>query len=1024
MAEIKKILVNRPNVGDTSHYNFDENDTTQLYVDSTGLPKNNDKFQKKDLFTRSVGDNVNEKIIERNLKYEAESFIKIENLYISNTGVDGTTKNNHVAAWIFSQEAYGGDPTRDGYTTIKNKLNDHDEWKFYSQGFGSRGQGTDIGNIENVEASAIVSNFGADSAQVTLGNFEGQTLDFNTDGGLDAFELSNLETSGLQTSLFNESQYNPIFIIVWMRGHKKVAWPVKTDERKRRYDIFKISNEELFQKSGDNFFGLTYQNNFTSATATRTGEGGGGARKAAWRVSSLSLQINTQAGVENRFSDENEYADAIKQVLPRVSINENSFNSLEWLSLIDPKTQLDNLQTSGEGSVDEGESIAINRHPDFVPITTFGFSQNNRLADTFIDLQSYNYDFDSILKASSPLNVTFQVKITNIDGSEILPYPQSTGVQYFYYFVIDWNDEDEKFLTIDDWLNSKPENDFEYLELINQNLYKLKKVKFFPSLFQEGADTVEDFLEPYADLEFPTFLEEFNIITDDDDTITYESGFTNGGLPAFVNITYYGKINQKDIDRWNELDRPDIAYYLEQNEIHLPVVLDEVSLFALNAFSLGNPPYTIPNDTSQQIIDYVNYLMDNGQLENPNLRLPSVGEEEYRLPESFLTLPEYDLYGEGLSNVYTTPGIKNVKFIMFTSFQDFSNPTEEFEGEPEQEIEIGKSPEFEIGRWKLVTSRFYLDIPPSEYPDFSDVGGADYTTIPWPFTTVMIGGVSENSKYKNSIRNTLSGGKIGKFDIIDEKFLINDLENDELGVNIETMDLEQIRYFNTGVYDINTLLNISLEGTSEIIYDTNINFFSDIDVAQSLGYDNEFDPNFLATLPFPEYFEQFNVSNDNANIVNSIDAERWNNFFRRPDVGSLILYLIGEVEFPTEYTYPDYVNAFSTVDDIPSGVVTNIENFYNDFSFWDGETNKFPLESSVGQIFISDNLDNDLKQNCKLELNTGNLTGNSILDTSGNSNKGLLIGDYKVKKLGKGQPMRRDSFIKVPKKTNNSKGAL
>ena len=59
-----------------------------------------------------------------------------------------------------------------------------------------------------------------------------------------------------------------------------------------------------------------------------------------------------------------------------------------------------------------------------------------------------------------------------------------------------------------------------------------------------------------------------------------------------------------------------------------------------------------------------------------------------------------------------------------------------------------------------------------------------------------------------------------------------------------------------------------------------------------------------------------------------------------------------------------------------------------------------------------------------MELNTGNLTGKSIYDSSGNSNKGLLIGDYKVKKSRKGEPMRRDSFIKVPKKTSNSDGAL
>ena len=100
------------------------------------------------------------------------------------------------------------------------------------------------------------------------------------------------------------------------------------------------------------------------------------------------------------------------------------------------------------------------------------------------------------------------------------------------------------------------------------------------------------------------------------------------------------------------------------------------------------------------------------------------------------------------------------------------------------------------------------------------------------------------------------------------------------------------------------------------------------------------------------------------------------------------------------------------------------ENGYQISSYWDGFVNKFPMESSVGQIFISDNQDSDLKQNCKLELNTAELSGKTIIDSSGNSNKGILIGDYKVKKTKKGEPMRRDSFIKVPKKTGNTKGAL
>ena len=96
-----------------------------------------------------------------------------------------------------------------------------------------------------------------------------------------------------------------------------------------------------------------------------------------------------------------------------------------------------------------------------------------------------------------------------------------------------------------------------------------------------------------------------------------------------------------------------------------------------------------------------------------------------------------------------------------------------------------------------------------------------------------------------------------------------------------------------------------------------------------------------------------------------------------------------------------------------------LPNPYYDKTHWDGFVNKFPSESSVGQIFISDNQDKNLKQNCQVELNTGNIIGKTITDSTGNGSKGLLMGDYKVKKVRKGEPMRRDSFIKVPKKTGN-----
>jgi hypothetical protein len=101
-------------------------------------------------------------------------------------------------------------------------------------------------------------------------------------------------------------------------------------------------------------------------------------------------------------------------------------------------------------------------------------------------------------------------------------------------------------------------------------------------------------------------------------------------------------------------------------------------------------------------------------------------------------------------------------------------------------------------------------------------------------------------------------------------------------------------------------------------------------------------------------------------------------------------------------------------------------NSYKNTEYWNGDNPEttFSEETSVGQIFIYENSDPILVDSCKLELNTGNLTGNSIDDSSGNVNKGLLIGDYNIKKTQKGQPMIRDSFIKVPKKNSNTDGAL
>ena len=98
---------------------------------------------------------------------------------------------------------------------------------------------------------------------------------------------------------------------------------------------------------------------------------------------------------------------------------------------------------------------------------------------------------------------------------------------------------------------------------------------------------------------------------------------------------------------------------------------------------------------------------------------------------------------------------------------------------------------------------------------------------------------------------------------------------------------------------------------------------------------------------------------------------------------------------------------------------------YWDCRDWYSERNYcFSDETSVGQIFINDNIDSELVDSCKFEINTSNLIDKSIYDSSGNGNKGMVIGDYKIKKQDKDISMEKDSYIKIPKKGGGSGGAI
>ena len=73
----KHIVEDKPLLGNISQYTFGSGETDFSYENSTSLPENKDRFQNKDLNITAVGDKVNERILERNLKEDSNGFIRI-----------------------------------------------------------------------------------------------------------------------------------------------------------------------------------------------------------------------------------------------------------------------------------------------------------------------------------------------------------------------------------------------------------------------------------------------------------------------------------------------------------------------------------------------------------------------------------------------------------------------------------------------------------------------------------------------------------------------------------------------------------------------------------------------------------------------------------------------------------------------------------------------------------------------------------------------------------------------------------
>ena len=256
-----------------------------------------------------------------------------------------------------------------------------------------------------------------------------------------------------------------------------------------------------------------------------------------------------------------------------------------------------------------------------------------------------------------------------------------------------------------------------------------------------------------------------------------------------------------------------------------------------------------------------------------------------------------------LYNQYESPGIKHIKVVVFSTITDDLN----------KELALVV---------KTVDIKINLGLDDVYIEDFTEVGGPDFVFIPWPSpgNWPIIGGIDDNSKYIQSLKKVINGDNFLESEYIEKTYAEKALLNDNIGVSLGNVDMEQTRCFVDGTYDLGKLLGIE-----------------------------------------SAYMNIQNYKGDNI-------------------------------------FYP-----------------------HSDSFYWDGIVNFFSKETSVGSIFIYENLDSDLLSSCIFEFNYGESDFSKVRDFSGNGNVGIFIGDYSISKQNKNIQLRRDATMKIPKIDNKDR---
>lgn len=509
-------------------------------------------------------------------------------------------------------------------------------------------------------------------------------------------------------------------------------------------------------------------------------------------------------------------------------------------------------------------------------------------------------------------------------------------------------------------------------------------------------------LNPKYDMDFVGFPSEFYTAANEDGTSqTPSKYFDNSKIHDFRPITFVSSSFDIDLQGYHDGNSRD-HQLLRVLSSTPAIVTFKIKLAETDNYT---PAYIdLDTNVDYNTFNYYFFIVNWDWKEGEPETLEQIADQSFPI-----NVAEYqNLLVDGLYSVkditagesvtysdYLEPGVKIIKAVVFSTIDNHwesdDNGTKPY------------SDYVQAVHWKLVTTKIYLTNEGAQITsDFSDIGGSDFTYLPYPDVVNIPTTQAFFTEENGGIACTDGGDECED----GETICINDI----------CRTYSDWDWLTTGTDEVDSGPGppSDQKGAYKSSHPVISGISADSTYVNSLTKINNVQPFSTSEIDERNSFERA-ISLSPHTTAGSMNE--WGDYLGQSDISQVRFFNTGSFDM-REMLDIETVDAngnFHPHYDI-------YDKIDNTAGYWNGPENpSFSKESPVGDIFINEY--DHFKENCLVELNCGVLDGKTIKDTSGSGNKGILIGDYSIKKTKIGKPTTRDSYIKVPK-TGNKDGAF